>query len=321
MKKNVPIVSVIMPIYNGEKSCKRAINSVLQQTYKYIELIVINDGSKDGTLEIVQKYADTDSRIIVVNQPNSGVSVARNHGLEKCSGDYIVFIDSDDYMESEFVESLLKVILRDNSNIAMCGYNNLYSDGRKVQKNPFSGETMKDTLESIVSSNDINYLWNKMYRRELITHAFNIEKRMGEDLEFNVWYFLNVNSISIVENALYNYTVDSEGSLTKNEELLWDAIVSDWSNLNNLCNIGIDAEVINDKMLSHIFYFVQQQTSLLSVKHLLDRIDSNKSLKKLIVESNYRKIQYRLLRFLIDKHANLVLFLGANIKNKLKKSR
>ncbi len=315
---NAPMVSVIMPVYNGEKSCGRAIKSVQDQTYKKIELIVINDGSNDLTLEIVSKLAKDDSRIIVVDQINSGVSGARNRGLQKAVGDYIVFIDADDYMEDTFIEKMLDIIRYENTDVAMCGYRNLSSAGNTSLQYAFKGDDFSDTLSRIVGSNNINYLWNKMYRKDHISHFFNTDKMMGEDLEFNVQYFMNVNSISIIQDALYNYVVDSEGSLTKNSALVWNAITSDWYWLNKLIDKGVKAQVVNDKIISHIFYIIQQQSSRTLVKELLNDIARNKSLCDLIEKSEYGNFKFQIIGLLISKQAAGALFWGARIKNRLK---
>ncbi len=319
LSKYTPLVSVIMPVYNGEKSCGRAIKSVINQTYRHIELIVINDGSTDGTLDIVRESACNDSRIVVVDQKNSGVSAARNRGLQEATCEFVVFIDADDYMDEFCIEKMLNSISRENSDIAICGYNSVNSDGRIISQYIHEGKTLKDIIENIVETNNINYLWNKMYRKDHISDLFNTTKMMGEDLEFNIRYFLHVNSISIVQDALYNYVVDSEGSLTKNSKLVWDAIASDWTCLNLLIDKDVDPGVINDKMMKHIFYIIQQQESQAKVKKLLYDIYSNGALRGLIAESNYGKSKFKIISLLIGAQAAGVLFWGSRIKNRIKK--
>ena len=105
-----PTVSVVMPAYNVEKTIGRAIDSVIHQTYTNLELIIVNDGSTDATLDVIQKYSD--SRIIVISQANGGLSCARNVGMRKAKGDYLVFIDSDDWYEETYIEELVSTSVK-----------------------------------------------------------------------------------------------------------------------------------------------------------------------------------------------------------------
>jgi glycosyltransferase involved in cell wall biosynthesis len=124
-----PLVSVVVPSYNVEKYLGECVESVLNQTYSNWEMIIVNDGSQDNTLECAQKYADEDQRITVINQKNGGVSAARNAGLFAAKGKYIVFLDGDDYWRPEFLAKLTEAIERSGKKIAYCGYNRLYSNG------------------------------------------------------------------------------------------------------------------------------------------------------------------------------------------------
>jgi len=121
-------ISIIVPIYNSEKYLKRCIESILKQTYTNIELILINDGSEDKSLEICEEYKKNDERIIIVNKENEGVSVARNIGIEKATGELISFVDADDYLEATFLQELLDIMEKYNVNYVACGYNTVYDN-------------------------------------------------------------------------------------------------------------------------------------------------------------------------------------------------
>ncbi|WP_051689265.1 glycosyltransferase family 2 protein [Butyrivibrio sp. AE2032] len=318
-KENMSIVSVIMPVFNGAKCCKRAIESVLHQTYQQIELIVVNDGSTDGTEDIVQEIAAVDDRLKLISQANAGVSSARNRGIKESSGEYIAFIDADDYMNNTFVEKMLHAMLQEQTDVASCGYTYVYSDGRRTEKTVPVGDRTIDTIEQYVSTNVINLLWNKLYKKALISHLFNTDRSMGEDLEFNTWYFTKVGSISTIFEPLYEYTYDSEGSLTKKADLVWNSIVDDWNCLFKLCFIGIKKETINAKMFDRLLDILKKQNRPGGVKNLLEKIESNSELKELIEKSSFNKIKYKMAQKLIKKESAGMLFLFFSLKQWLKK--
>ncbi len=318
-KENMSIVSVIMPVFNGAKCCKRAIESVLHQTYQQIELIVVNDGSTDGTEDIVQEIAAVDDRLKLISQANAGVSSARNRGIKESSGEYIAFIDADDYMNNTFVEKMLHAMLQEQTDVASCGYTYVYSDGRRTEKTVPVGDRTIDTIEQYVSTNVINLLWNKLYKKALISHLFNIDRSMGEDLEFNTWYFTKVASISTVPESLYEYTHDSAGSLTKKADLVWNSVVDDWNCLFKLCSIGIKEETINAKMFDRILDILKKQNSLDGVKNLLKKINSSCELKELIENSSFDKVKYKIAQCLIKKRAAGTLLLFFTMKQCMKR--
>jgi len=119
---NIPLISIIIPAYNAESTIESTISSALSQTYSNIEVVVVNDGSIDTTENVLISKFGNDSRVRVITQMNQGVSVARNTGIEQSAGEYIVFLDSDDYLENSFVSTLVSLISKSNSDIAFCAY-------------------------------------------------------------------------------------------------------------------------------------------------------------------------------------------------------
>ena len=117
------LVSIIIPVYNTEKYLSKCLESVINQTYKNLEIILINDGSTDKSKEICESFAKKDKRIQILNKENSGVSSARNHGMRLAKGQYIAFIDGDDYAEENYIEELLKNLKQTESDCVLCGYN------------------------------------------------------------------------------------------------------------------------------------------------------------------------------------------------------
>lgn len=217
MENNLPLVSIVMPSYNAEKTIGRAIESVLNQTYKNIELVVVNDGSVDGTLEKIREYKDT--RIRVVNQPNGGLSNARNTGINHASGDYLTFIDSDDWYEETFIEKHLHSSLQYDSQLTVCGM--IF---HKVQNMQYSQvydckfESFFDNEEflSIFESGIMNSTCDKMYELQTIKKNGLLFKKISilEDLEFNLRYIERIRRVCFIPCHLYHYD-NTSSVLTK----------------------------------------------------------------------------------------------------------
>lgn len=210
------LVSLIVPVYNVEKYLHRCLNSLINQTYKNLEIIVVNDGSTDNSDEICNYYASIDSRIKVIHKKNGGLSDARNYGIEYSNGELIAFVDSDDYVENDFIEILHSDIITYNADIAEINYrlfsdNKYYKPKRKGYFKILRGENI---LKEYFSGNVIeNNVWNKIFKKELIS---NIRFKVGytsEDLLFT--YEALKNSSSVVVNTTktkYNYYM-REGSI------------------------------------------------------------------------------------------------------------
>lgn len=209
MKKSE--VSIIVPIYNNEKYVEKCIYSILNQSYSDFELILVNDGSTDGTLDILKGFKD--KRIKLINKNNEGVSKARNDGLNYATGEYIIFVDSDDYIDRSLLEKLILKIKLNKTDIVACNidfHNTVYND---VDLARFSNE-YKD-YEYLYNHSFFNTPYAKLYKRKLIKSYFDSKFNLGEDLIFNVDYLLNCDSFSLVPEKLYYYNTDNEGSLTK----------------------------------------------------------------------------------------------------------
>ena len=122
-------ITIVVPIYNAEKYLERCIKSILDQTYENLEIILVNDGSTDKSLEICEKFKAEDNRIIIINKENGGVSSARNKGIDAATGKFIIFIDADDYIEKEMFEVLEEDLFKNNVDISMCGFRTVYVNG------------------------------------------------------------------------------------------------------------------------------------------------------------------------------------------------
>lgn len=210
-------VSIIMPVFNSEKYLQEAIDSVLAQTCRNWELIIIDDGSTDQSGSICDTYVQRDSRIRAVHTENRGVSSARNAGIDLAKGEWIVFMDSDDMMRPRMLEVLLSH--SDGVDLVECSFS-LIPGGRVslVTGQAVCYASLQDTIRDVdrlFSGSFYSSLWNKLYRREKITMRLNPQMSLGEDICFNLEYMNVCNRICALPDVLYSYRVSSPGSLTK----------------------------------------------------------------------------------------------------------
>lgn len=224
------MVSIIITAYNVEKYIKECIESVINQTYRDIEIIIINDGSTDKTGGICASYAKIDHRIVVYNKENAGISAARNLGLSVAKGEYILFTDADDYMDCKMVEFMVAAI-KDND-VVICR-ECAFKDGADPKNNLVTNEEY--TLSKVENRNElishfadeftgpVGWPWNKLYKRKLIGESRFIEGKLMEDLFFNSTVLINVNKAVWISDRLYYYRQRS-GSImnSKNKRVFLD---------------------------------------------------------------------------------------------------
>ena len=171
------LITIIINVYNGEKYIKKCLESVIKQTYKNIEILIINDGSTDKTLEIIKKIKD--KRITIINQKNTGLSLARNIGIDNSRGEYLYFVDADDYIEPDTIEYLYKLIKKHNVKIATCNCIEIFDYNTKIKNKDEnilieSGDFL---LKKVLLSENYNgTIWNKLIKKNLFDNVrFEIE--------------------------------------------------------------------------------------------------------------------------------------------------
>lgn len=219
------MVSIIVPVYNAELYLSNCVNSILNQTYKNIEVILVNDGSTDNSGIICEEFAKKDSRVKTIHQDNSGPSVARNTGINAAVGKYLQFVDSDDYIEANMITQLIEAMEK-NVQLVICGYKLISVNGTEILT-----QEMSPMLQGVYQYLDfiqyfgglyknsfINSPCNKLYITKII-NEFNIRFidniNMGEDLLFNLHYLNACNKISIINDVFYNYVRYNNNSLTR----------------------------------------------------------------------------------------------------------
>lgn len=203
-------ISVIVPVYNVEKYLKRCVESILDQTYKNIEVILVDDGSTDNSPEICDEYALIDSRIKVIHKKNEGVSVARNIGIVNSTGQFIVFCDSDDWLDVDMISYLYQLMKKTSCDIASCPIWYDYDDKKRKTSRLLDKEKIYNSKEAIIELHKGRYLhhwvWNNLFKRELIEkQRFSCKLRLGEDYVFMCTAIDKCNGIIVGSNPKYHY--------------------------------------------------------------------------------------------------------------------
>lgn len=202
------MISVIVPVYNSRDTLARCVKSLQAQTLADLEIILVDDGSSDGSGMLCNGFSREDVRIRVIRKANGGVSSARNAGIEAAKGRYLMFMDSDDYAEPEMAEAMLSGIGEDD--IAICGFHHHYQ-GRDVVRIPdVPGQSGEENFLALYGQGFLNMPWNKLYKREL-AGRFDESLSLGEDLLFNLDYLRRTDGISVVKEALCHYIQDETG--------------------------------------------------------------------------------------------------------------
>lgn len=204
-----PLISVIVPIYNVEKYLARCVDSIVNQTYKNLEIILVDDGSPDLCPQMCDDYAEKDNRIKVVHKKNGGLSDARNAGMAVATGEYISFIDSDDYVSDDFFECLLDVMNKKNSDIAECSVVKFYEDNRFDEfSDDLSVKTYdtQDAMSALIAENPFHqHVWNKLYKTELIKDIPYAVGKLNEDEFWTYQVFGRANKVSKLNKTMYYY--------------------------------------------------------------------------------------------------------------------
>lgn len=210
-------ISVIVAAYNIEQYISKCLDSIINQTYKNLEIIVVDDGSSDGTGRIADEYAGIDNRIVVVHKENGGVSSARNRGIDTATGDYIGFVDGDDTIEADMYEMLISNAVKYGADISHCGYKLVEKD-KEVLIHGSDKVIVQDRKKGILDIMDGSLvepgIWNKIFKKNVMGETRLDESlKINEDLYFNILLF-NKSSKSVFEDkAKYNY-IKREGSAT-----------------------------------------------------------------------------------------------------------
>ena len=216
------LISIIVPIYNVEKYLNKCIESIVNQTYENIEIILIDDGSNDNSGIICDEYAKKDNRIIVVHKGNGGVSSARNKGLKIAKGEWISFVDADDWIEQTFCQTLLNKVTQEQADIALCGYNRI-TDNRIEKINANNQEVFLNSNEYLVKSlnpqTGFGFCHMKLIKKEVLKSiSFNERIEVGEDALFNIQLSTYIKKAVFLKQPLYNYRINNQSVVKRYDE-------------------------------------------------------------------------------------------------------
>lgn len=277
------LISVIVPVYNVEKYLNRCVESIVNQTYENLEIILVDDGSTDNCPEICEEWAEKDNRIKVVHKQNGGLSSARNAGMDIMHGEYVLFIDSDDYIDLKMAEEMYKKISKDDYDVCLCNSNSVDNDYNIIYTSQnksviFEG---KDIIYNFLSAAvfDSFSVCDKMYKVSVLKNnnlRFDETIKWGEDYPFNYHCFKVINKLISVENAYYYYLISREGSITYNVT---------YGSVNRWKNIKMVLEAEKDNSVNYEIVLKKYASELLCILRELLR-DGNREL----IKENYKTI-------------------------------
>lgn len=302
-------ISIIIPCYNVEKYLPKCLDSIVNQTYKNLEIICVVDGSPDNSLIVCKNYEQKDSRIIVIDQKNMGASASRNNGLKIASGELIMFVDADDWIELDTCEKALNSMNNNNSDVVIWSYAREFVNNSKP-KNIFDCDSKsfdeietknvyrrlfglyEEELSNPENADSIVTIWGKLYKRKVVDGIRFVDSSIlatAEDLLFNVYAFSNVKTVSYINENLNHYRKDNEGSITSNYK---SSLYNQWEYLFDCMQKEID-----DKSLTNDFQVALNNRIALGIIGLgLTELDNPKGvfaqikrIKEIISSPRYRK--------------------------------
>ena len=241
------LISIIVPVYNAERYLEKCLHSLLMQTYKKIEVIVINDGSTDGSFKILEKYLVMDSRVKIYNQKNLGLSAARNRGLKEANGKYILFVDSDDWIEDNTCELAYEEMVKNHVDVVFWSYKREYTNVSKTtllfgnERIAWNSSNISELYRRLIGLtgrelsepqkiDSLITVWGKLYRKESIGEVRFVDTKIigTEDALFNIQVFSNIHSAVYIPETLSHYRKDNLNSLTHKYK---KKLVSQWAEL------------------------------------------------------------------------------------------
>lgn len=260
------MISVIVPIYNAEQYLSNCVESICRQTYRDLEIILIDDGSTDHSLDICNALAKKDSRIQVIHKQNSGPSESRNMGLDTARGEYISFVDSDDYAHPQMLETLLKALINTDSDIAMCDfqYADKQHDEIQLKADPQVKIYREDEMFELLWSENVKIVvqWNKLYKRKIFSDLRFPVGKINEDTYIAHRQLNHCNQLVYIDQKLYIY-VQHSGSImaTMSCKRINDTIEAYEDRIRFFIERGRnkEAERTRKSLLDDLLYFAEQQ--------------------------------------------------------------
>lgn len=322
------IVSVVVPIYNVELYMRKCIDTIISQTYKELEIILVDDGSTDESGKIVDEYEKKDTRIKVIHKLNGGLSDARNAGMKEAKGKYICFIDSDDFIEKNMIENMVNQIKKSNSDVVICGFYVDYEDkfGNLIKRETRQFEDKKLNMEKINIEllGMLGFAWNKIYRLEFLRkNKFEFEKGLSmiEDTEFNTRVLAKAKLD--LERGIYNHYVQRHRETLGNKKYnnFLELIIRSCKCREFLLNKwNVDEKKIQElkciDLLSSVKNYIKIITSYdkATFKNSVNKLYENDEIKRVLISKENKSLKDKIFCFLL-KH-KMFLALKIYYKNK-----
>ena len=253
-----PLISVVVPIYNVEEYLDKCVESIINQTYKNLEIILVDDGSPDNSPMMCDEWSKKDKRIKVIHKKNGGVSSARNIGIDKSKGEWITFVDADDWLEKTYVEDMYNISIDFDSKYVCCGFKKIYSGNAELINS--NGELIelnsKDYLISLLNvQNGYGFVHMKLIRKDLINNIrFDEELPVGEDALFNIQLCENLDKAIIYNKALYNYRINTNSVVRKYDVNYAEKYTNSMMKMKDYINKKHNNELIKTNVFNYIVY-------------------------------------------------------------------
>lgn len=287
MEKLSELISIIVPVYNVQDYLERCINSIWEQTYKNLEIILVDDGSTDNSGQMCDAYAKKDARIKVVHKENGGLSDARNAGLRVATGQYIGYVDSDDWIEPQMYEKMYKACKDYNADLAVCRYHCEYEGSEKEsgtdQESVFDREMLLNIY--ICGHNDYviyNSVWSKLFSAGLVKDMIFPKGRNSEDIMYTTRAFCRAKKAVYIDSFFYHYVVDRAGSIMneKRMERMFRDELPFWRE-----HIALIKDTVSPYMGDKAAYYYYRRLLFYYIDYKNDKnADSNKAAEKIITE-------------------------------------
>jgi glycosyltransferase involved in cell wall biosynthesis len=303
------LISIIVPVYNMEQYLDRCMSSILNQTYKNLEIILVDDGSTDSSPQICEDYALKDDRIKVIHKENGGLSDARNAGLKIATGDYIGYVDSDDWIELDMYERMYRVCIGNNAELAVCRYFREYDD-KTIDDGTDRCEVLdrNEILEIYITDKDgymiYNSVWSKLFKRELVEGVMFPKGKNSEDIMYTTKALCKLEKAVYIDACLYHYMIDRKDSImnvAKTERMFNDELPF-WRE-----HIKCIRDNVSDKMADLAEYYFYRRLLFYYIdtadKRIVEMIKSDKLEEKRIyskannIVSNGDRVRMNLFLF------------------------
>lgn len=337
----MPKISIIIPVFNGENYIEKCLKTVINQTLRDIEIIIINDGSTDESIKVINKYKDMDNRIIVINQKNSGQSVARNNGIKRASGEYIGFVDADDWIRTDMYENMYKLAKENNADVVVCAHDKVFD---KAENNITNVHNVKSEIINLNGENYEEYImnyirnfrhgnevWNRIFKLDVLRKGdvvFDVHYKqgipeIGEDMVFNIKAALSSKIIvSTSESYYYYYMREGSAMNSSKPNLLYRMILMQKKMEEYITNkFQEDMSILMSRMLVSIikeaYYMYSHDNKIHEFYAIWSEVKNDEFVKKYLkigkkIKHKKEKITLLLIQLNLFNCINLI----SSLKNK-----